>query len=143
MKLWKVVVKDTIAPEIQRKIKRLLQPILEVYQPGKCFFCGTLTTWGISRKNVCPACHVKYGFVSADRIPAACEVCGRQGEWWCAGGKTAHSLCYIHRDAWFHWRRSPELDYINSEREPEKGEKVWEDVWNKFVAFMKERPEPT
>ena len=134
MKLWEVVVKDSVEPEIQKKIRRLLQPVLSVHMPGKCLFCGTDTTWTINNKPVCPSCHVLYGFVKKDRVPDPCEVCGRQGEW-CTEGEPIHSLCYIHRDAWFHWK-NPELEFINRKKQPEKWHQVWAEGWNRFVAFM-------
>lgn len=138
MKLWEVVVKDNIEPETQKKIRRLLQPVLSVSRPGKCQFCDTVTTWTINNKPVCPACHVQYGFIKKDIIPDPCEVCGRQGEW-CTEGEPIHSLCYIHRDAWFHWK-NPELDFIDHKKQSEKWLQVWDEGWNRFTTFMK-RPE--
>ena len=137
MKLWEVVVKDSVEPEIRKKLKRLLKPVLSVNRPDKCWFCGTDTTWTINDKPVCPACHIKYGFMPKDRVPDPCEVCGKQGEW-CTEGDPIHSLCYIHRDAWFRWT-SPELGFIDSRKEPEKWHQVWEEGWNKFIACMKEK----
>ena len=136
MKLWKVVVKDNIEPDIQKKIRRLLKPVLSVHNPGKCQFCGTDTTWTINRMPACPACQVKYGFIKMDYIPDQCEVCGRQGEW-CTNGEPIHSLCYIHRDAWFKWK-NPELDFVNHETQPEKWGQVWEEGWGKFINVQKE-----
>jgi hypothetical protein len=136
-KPWEVVVQDGIEPEVKKKLKRLLQPVPSVRGPEKCLFCGTMTTWRINNKPVCPACSVKYGFDKADRIPDPCEVCGRQGEW-CTEGDPVHSLCYVHRDEWFHWS-NPKLNHIDHKKQPEKWHQVWEEGWAEFVAFMKER----
>lgn len=137
MKLWEIVVSDKVGLEVQKKIKRLLKPVLSVHEPEKCLFCGTKTSWTVNNKTVCPACHVKYGFVPEDRVPDPCEVCGQQGEW-CTEGEPIHSLCYVHRDAWFNWK-NPELEFIDHKKQPEKWNQVWEEGWAKFVAFMKER----
>ncbi len=136
-KPWEIVVSDKVDVDIQKKIKRLLQPVLSVSRPEKCLFCGTDTTWIINRKPVCPACHVQYGFIKKDRIPDPCEVCGLQGEW-CTEGEPIHSLCYIHRDAWFRWK-TPELEFIDHKKQPEKWHQVWEEGWARFIALMKER----
>ena len=141
MKLWEVAVKDSVEPEIRKKIKRLLKPVLSVHLPGKCQFCGTDTTWTINNKPVCPACHVKYGFVSKDRIPDPCEVCGRQGEW-CTEGDPIHSLCYIHRDAWFDWTREPFLPrgywkLLENERDI-----AWQKAFAEFIQEMKAKQQP-
>ncbi len=136
-KLWEIVVSDEVDAEVKKKLKRLLQPVASVHLPGNCLFCDTETTWTINNKPVCPACSVKYGFAKADRIPDPCEVCGRQGEW-CTDGDPIHSLCYVHRDAWFHWKR-PELEFIDSKKQSEKWHQAWEDGWARFVTFMKER----
>ena len=137
MKLWEIVVSDEVDADVKKKLKRLLQPISSISHPAKCLFCDTFTTWTINDKPVCPACSVKYGFVKNDRIPDLCEVCGQQGEW-CTDGEPVHSLCYKHRDDWFHWK-NPELDFINRGKQPEKWNQVWDEGWRKFVAFMKER----
>lgn len=137
MKGWQIAVSGKLDFETRRKIRRLLQPVFSVHVPGKCLFCGMLTTWTINNKSVCPNCHVKYGFVKKDRIPDPCEVCGLQGEW-CTEGKPIHSLCYIHRDEWFHWER-PELKYIDHKKEPERWDQVWEEGWSKFISCMKEK----
>lgn len=136
-KLWGIIASGKLEPEVQKKLKRLLQPVLSVSRPEKCQFCDTATTWAINGKPVCPACHVLYGFIKKDRIPDLCEVCGRQGEW-CTEGEPIHSLCYIHRDMWFHWK-NPELDFIDHKNQPKKWLQVWDEGWAKFVAFMKER----
>ena len=134
-KLWGIVVNNEIEPEIRKKIKRLLQPVDSVRQPAKCYFCETMTTWTINKKNVCPVCSVKYCFIKECYIPDACEVCGKQGEW-CTEGDLIHSLCYIHRDAWFKWDL-PELKCVDSKKEREKWLQVWDEGWNNFVATMK------
>jgi len=136
MKSFEIVASDKLDADIQKKIKRLLQPVLSIGQPAKCLFCDTETTWTINNKPVCPACSVKYGFMKNDRIPDPCEVCGRQGEW-CTDGDPVHSLCYIHREAWFRWGR-PELEFIDRKKHPEKWSEAWDEGWAKFVAFMKE-----
>ena len=136
-KLWEIVVSDKVEPEVRKKLKRLLQPVDSVGQPEKCYFCNTETTWTINRKPVCPACSVLYGFIKEDYLPDPCEVCGKQGEW-CTAGEPIHSLCYIHRDAWFHWK-IPFLDYIDLKKQPEKWHQAWEEGWAQFVAFMKEK----
>ena len=137
MKLWEIVPSDKLDAEVRKKIKRLLRPVLDVRQPDKCYFCATETTWTINKKHVCPACSVKYGFANDYRIPDPCEVCGRQGEW-CTDGHPVHSLCFVHRDGWFHWKK-PELDNIDSKKEPEKWHQAWDEGWARFVACMKEQ----
>ena len=137
MKLWEIAVSDKVDPEVRKKLKRLLRPTLSVTGPAKCYLCGTETTWAVNNENVCPACNLKYGFMPDYAIPDSCEVCGRQGEW-CTQGDPVHSLCFIHRDQWFHWK-TPELDYIDSRKEPEKWCRAWEEGWTRFIACVKEQ----
>lgn len=136
-KLWVIVVYDIAGPETQRKLRRILKPVDGVGNSLPCDLCGRVTTWTINSRPVCPGCSVKYGFVAADRVPDPCEICGEPGEW-CTEGDPVHSLCYRHRDDWFHWK-IPELDFVDSKKQPEKWKKVWEEGWSKFVAFMKEK----
>ena len=135
MKYWVISANDKLEPELKRKLRRLLKPILSVGRPGKCEFCGMMTTWIINKRLVCPACHVKYGFLPQWKLPDKCEVCDGQGEW-CPQGDPQHSLCYIHRDKWHHWE-IPELKFIDSRKQPEKWNQAWEAGWAKFVSFMK------
>ncbi|GAH56941.1 unnamed protein product [marine sediment metagenome] len=137
MKPWEIVVSDKIEPQLRKKVKRLLKPVLSVAgSPAKCELCGTDTTWTVNNRRVCPACNVQYGFTPGYVIPDACEVCGKQGEW-CTDGEPIHSLCYIHRDVWFRWK-NPELEFIDHKKQPEKWHQAWEEGWAKFIAFMKE-----
>ncbi len=136
MKLWEVAVKSSVEPEIRKKIKRLLRPVLSVQIPGKCLFCSVTTTWAVNNKALCPACHIKYGFIKKDVIPGPCEICGLQGEWY-TDGEPIHSLCFIHRDAWFRWK-NPELDFVDKEKMPVKWCQVWEEGWSRFVTYIKE-----
>lgn len=137
MKLWEVVVSDKVEPELRKKIKRILKPTRSVGRPQKCLFCGVDTTWTINDKPVCPKCAVEYGFLDKGWLPDPCEVCGRQGEWW-TEGDPGHFLCYRHRDEWFHWK-TPELEFLDLEKQPDKWNKAWEEGWSRFVAFMKEK----
>jgi len=136
-KLWDVIVSDKIDADIQKKIKRLLQPIRSVGRPQNCLFCGIDTTWTLNGKPVCPKCSVQYGLLGEQWLLDPCEVCGKQGEW-ATEGDPQHFLCYIHRDEWLHWK-NPELDYIDSKKETERWHQAWEEGWAKFVSFMKER----
>ncbi|KKK53294.1 hypothetical protein LCGC14_3096230 [marine sediment metagenome] len=139
MKPWKVTVSNKIEPEIQKKFKRLLRPVLSVAgRPEKCRFCETMTTWTINNQHVCPACHVKYEFLKSWRIPDKCEVCAGQGEWCTDNG--GHSLCYLHRNAWHRWK-IPELDFIDHAKQKEEWLQAWEEGWAKFISFTKERYE--
>jgi len=135
MKPWAVVVSDKLDQDLYKKIKKLLQPVFSIRQPAKCLFCDTLTTWAINNEPVCPACDVKYAFMSKDIIPGACEVCGRQGEW-CTETEPVRSLCFIHRDAWLQWK-IPELTYISRKEDPVAWERVWDEGWRRFLACMK------
>lgn len=135
-KPWEIIVSKEVEPDIRKNLKRILRPELSVGRPRNCLLCGTDTTWTINGQPVCPACHVKYGFISADRVPDLCEVCGRQGEW-CTDGDPVHSLCWRHRDAWFHWSM-PELGLFNKKIAPEKWHQVWEEGFARFVAAIKE-----
>jgi hypothetical protein len=137
-KLWEIVVKDTESPEIRRKLRRILKPVDGVGNSNPCDLCGEKTTWTVNSRPVCPRCCGRYGFVPQDRLPDPCEVCGKQGEW-CTQGDPVHSLCFRHREDWFRWKR-PELEFIDSKKEPEKWEKAWNKGWAEFVAFMKENP---
>ena len=128
---WEIVVKESVDFDLRRRIKRVLRPTFGIATPGKCAFCSTPTTWTINNSHVCPACSVVYGFMSADRIPDLCEVCGKQGEW-CTEGKIVHSLCFTHRDTWFRWTRAGQgkLEY-------EKNPDLWEAAWEKnFAEFI-------
>jgi hypothetical protein len=136
MKLWEVVVSDKVEPEIRKKIKRLLKPTHTVARPQNCLFCGVDTTWTINDKPVCPKCAVEYKFLGEQWLLDPCEVCGKQGEW-ATASDPQHFLCYTHRDEWFHWE-IPELEFIDSKKQPDKWDKVWEEGWSKFVAYMKE-----
>lgn len=136
-KLWEVIVSDKVGADVQKKIKRLLQPFSSVGQPEVCLFCDTKTTWTINNKPLCPACSVKYGFAKSDRVPDPCEICGQQGEW-CTAGEPVHSLCFVHRDEWLHWK-IPELVHIDLGKQPEKWHRVWGEGWARFVACMKEK----
>lgn len=136
-KLWEIVVSDKVEPGVQKKIKRLLRPVNSVGRPWPCLFCDIETTWTINNQAVCPSCSVKYGFASKDRIPDACEICGKQGEW-CTEGKPIHSLCFGHRDEWLHWEQ-PELRHIDSTKQPKRWLKAWDECWARFVACMKEK----
>jgi len=131
------VVSDKVAPDIQKKIKKLLKPYRSVGRADKCLFCGVDTTWTLNKKPVCPRCAVRYKFLGEQWLLDPCEVCGKQGEW-ATEGDPQHFLCYIHRDAWFHWN-IPFLDFIDHEKQPEKWYQAWEEGWAKFVAFMKEK----
>ena len=135
MKMFQVVISERVQTETRKKLKRILKPVTSVSNPGNCELCGTMTTWTINNRLVCPACHVLYGFWPKDSVPDPCEVCGRQGEW-CTEGDPIHSLCYIHRDAWFHWQ-TPELAFVDHKKQPEKWYQVWEEGWARFVTFMK------
>lgn len=105
-KLWKIEVSDTLTPEVQKIIRKVLKPDSSVAgNPGKCIFCGEETTWTINEQYVCPRCSGKYGFINPDYLPDPCEVCGAQGEWVC-GANNEHSLCFRHRDAWYDFTRS-------------------------------------
>jgi len=137
MKPWEIVIKDNIDPGIRRKIKRILKPVRSIGNPQKCLFCGIDTTWTINHQPVCPKCSVEYGFLGEEWLGGPCEVCGRQSEWW-TEGDPQHDLCYIHRDAWFHWTMS-ELGLIDSKVEPEKWHQAWAEGWARFIAAMKER----
>lgn len=137
MKSFEIVVSDKVDADIRKQIKRVLKPARSIGNPQKCLFCGTDTTWTINDKPVCPKCAVEYGFLDKGWLPDSCEVCGRQGEWW-TEGDSPHFLCYIHRDAWFHWT-NPELRLFDFKTDPEKWDQVWNEGWNKFVAFMKEK----
>ncbi|MBA7660377.1 MAG: hypothetical protein GH143_02540 [Calditrichaeota bacterium] len=137
MKPWELVVKDSVEPDIRKKIKRVLRPARSVGNPQKCLFCGIDTTWTINDKPVCPKCSVEYGFLDKGWLPDPCEVCGRQGEWW-TDGDPQHFLCYRHRDAWFHWT-TPELDLIDQEVNPERWHQAWVESFGRFIACMKER----
>ena len=141
MKLWEVVVSDKLPTEVQKKIKRLLRPGMGVshYGPKKCLFCGELTTWTTNDKPVCPKCSVQYGFRSDLWLLPPCEVCGKQGEWGTDNrNPPQHFLCYVHRDAWFHWE-IPQLHYINGQKEPEKWQEAWNEGWSRFITYMKEQ----
>lgn len=137
-KLWLIAVYDIAGPELQRKLRRILRPVDGVGNSLPCELCGKVTTWTINSHPVCPGCCAKYGFVAKDRLPDLCEVCGEQGEW-CTQGDPVHSLCYKHRDGWFHWT-IPELEFANNKKQPEKWNRIWEEGWTKFIAFMKEEP---
>lgn len=136
MKIWDIAFKKDTSTEVQKLLKRILKPVISVGRPQKCLFCGENTTWAINNNPVCPRDSALYGFMNAEYLPDPCEVCGKQGEWCTEGG--THSLCYVHRDAWFAWS-NPELGFIDSKVEPEKWEQVWEEGWKKFIDFMKER----
>lgn len=138
-KLWEIVVSDKVPADIAKKIKKLLKPHQSVGIPQKCLFCDVSTTWTLNGKPVCPECSVQYKFLGERWLLDPCEVCGRQGEW-ATVGPPQHFLCYQHCDEWLrgNWR-SPELGYIDREKEPEKWRQVWEEGWARFVALMKER----
>lgn len=135
-KAWDITVNDKLPLETQKKIKRVLRPthpdILH-RGPQKCLFCGELTTWAINDKPVCPKCAVQYNFLSKLWLPNPCEVCGKQGEW--STDDWEHSLCYLHRDEWFHWT-IPELQYID-QTEPEKWKQAWKEGWDRFIKHLK------
>lgn len=135
-KPWEIVVSDKVPADIRRKLRQVLKPVDSVGRRQKCLFCGVDTTWVQNRKPVCPKCSVEHGFLAERYLPGPCEVCGKQGEW-CTDGDPQHFLCYQHRDDWFHWR-SPELAYLDHEKEPEKWHQAWEEGWAKFIALMKE-----
>lgn len=126
-------------PEIQKKLKRILKPILSVlhrqYKP--CYLCGTETSWTVNNNPVCPKCQVEYNFTKADRIPDACEVCECQGEWVC-GKNDQHSLCCRHRDAWFTWTREPFLPRGYAKLPEEERNIAWEKAFTTFIQEMKE-----
>ena len=136
MKGWQVAVSGKLDFETRRKIRRLLQPVFSVDVPGKCLFCGILTTWTINNKPVCPNCHVKYGFVKKDRVPDPCEVCGTQGEWVC-GKDDQHSLCFRHRDAWFDYTREVPLPRGYDRLPEDEKDIAWEKRFSDFVQEMK------
>ena len=127
-------------PEVQKKLKRILKPVLSVlggrqYKP--CDLCETETSWTVNNRPVCPKCQVVYNFVKADRIPDACEVCGAQGEWVC-GKDDQHSLCCRHRDAWLDWTKEPFLPR-GYDKLPEKEKDIaWEKGFALFIQEMKE-----
>ncbi|GAH90697.1 unnamed protein product [marine sediment metagenome] len=131
-------------PEVQKKLKRILKPVLSVlglWQYKPCALCGTETSWTVNGRPVCPKCSVKYSFIKADRIPDVCEVCGAQGEWSC-GKDNQHSLCCRHRDDWHCWNEARNFllkDYANLP-EDEK-DVVWERCFNTFIQEAKQRSE--
>lgn len=132
--------KTDYPPEIQKKIKRILKPVLSVlggrqYKP--CDLCGTETSWTINNHPVCPQCSVKYGFIKASWLPDACEVCGRQGEWVC-GKNDQHPLCCRHRDAWFDWTKEVSLPRGWDRLPEDEREATWEKRFSDFVQEMKE-----
>ncbi len=138
MKLWEVVVKDSVEPEIQKKIKRLLKPVRSVGRPQNCLFCATDTTWTINDKPVCPKCAVGYGFLGEQWLLDPCEVCSKQGEW-ATEGDPQHFLCYIHRDAWFDYSREVPLPRGWDKLPKEEAAAAWEKRFNDFVQEMKDK----
>jgi hypothetical protein len=145
-KVWDITVSDTISAEIQKKIKKILRPSsgpgISHYGPQKCLFCEELTTWIINDKPVCPKCAVRYNFLSELYLLDPCEVCGKQGEW-CTDYRDPpqHFLCYHHREKWFHWS-VPELEAIDSKKEPEKWKQAWGEGWARFVKHEKALQSP-
>ena len=131
-------------PEVQKKLKRILKPVLSViggrqYKP--CGLCGIETSWTINNNPVCPLCSIKYGFLTKAYDYGSCEICSRQGEWLC-GKDDQHSLCCRHRDAWFDWTKEPFLPrgYDNL---PEKEKDIaWEKGFALFIQEMKEAIKP-
>ena len=123
--------------DLRKRIKRILRPVLAV-GPGhqKCELCGEQTSWTINNKFVCPRCSVKYEFLTKAYLYDPCEACGKQGEW-LSGGSRQHSLCYLHRDAWFHWRgREGKLAGF------QPGDEAFEVMWQRvFAIFVKEMQE--
>ena len=137
MKLWEVVVRDSIEQEIRRKIKRLLKPTHSVGRPQNCLFCGVDTTWTINDKPVCPKCAVGYEFLGEQWLLDPCEVCGKQGEW-ATDGDPQHFLCYIHRDNWLSWDTDRNYLLKGSEKLPEvEKHLVWEKCFNTFIQEAK------
>lgn len=134
-KPYKIEVDKSVPRDIAKILKRLLRPVLSVGRPGKCLLCGTETTWTINDRPVCPADHVKYGFLNECYVPDSCEVCGCQGEW-CTAGEPIHSLCFKHRDAWFHWAKH-ELCGISLPNELDKWHEAWNKCWASFVKHYK------
>jgi hypothetical protein len=139
VRLWDIVISDKVPPDVQKKIKKVLRTQHSVGRPQKCSFCGTDTTWTVNNMPVCPKCAVEYKFLGEQWLLDPCEVCGRQGEWATDNrNEVQHFLCFIHRDAWFHWNRY-ELDDLDMKKEPDKWRKAWDATWARFVARMKEK----
>lgn len=136
-KLWVITFSGELAPDIQKKIRRVIKAHHSIGRPQNCLFCGTETTWTINDEPVCPKCAVKYKFLGEQWLLDPCEVCGRQGEW-ATDGDPQHFLCHIHLNDWFKWK-IPELDYIDSKRQPDKWHQAWGEGWSKFINFEKEK----
>ena len=126
-------------PEVQKKLKRILKPVLSViggrqYKP--CGLCGIETSWTINNHPVCPLCSIKYGFLTKAYDYGPCEICSRQGEWLC-GKDDQHSLCCRHRDAWFDWTKEPFLLRGYHNLPEEEKDIAWEKGFALFIQEVK------
>lgn len=126
--------------KLQRKIKRILKPVLSVaghHRYGKCELCGIETSWQINGHFVCPVCCLAQGFVGKEYDYGSCEICGKTGEWVC-GEEDQYSLCHRHRDAWLDWKKRDFILGIDFHELPEaEKDALWDKCFNTFVQEAK------